>query len=1036
MFNITQNRFYSVMKLSKSKYIVCFLFLWMAVLKVSGQTPDEALTVTSKVLDQNKAPLPGVVITIQEDKSNRSVTTGMDGSFTLQTTSSDVLVFKLIGYGLVLKPALEVNQAPVILSKTLVDAGDDDNVYIPFGVRKRREITATISTLKADDLPQIPSSSLNNVFSGRLSGLAIIPNGSQQPGYDVSSFLIRGRSSYNNNQEPLVLVDGVERDFKSMDLGEIESISVLKDAGTIAWYGMYGANGVIYVKTRRGSAISTKVTFDAQAGIQQPLNIASPLDAYSYATLYNEALVNGGAAPAYNATALQAYQTGSDPYRYPNNNFVKDYIRQVAPTQRYVATVTGGNAFIKYYTLVSAYNQSGIYKGGNNPTYDGNTNFNRYNLRTNIDLHVSKSLDVSLDIGGRITNLRFPNIGTGTFLNTVYGTPANAFPVLNADGSYGGNSIFPANNPLAMLESRGVSTDLTRNLLATITATQKLESITKGLSFNVFYSYDVAGTYRYGFNQTYATVDPFAPGGPATYGTASIVSYAANTFMGNLRRNELWLGFDYDRIFGKHGIKFTTRGSRANYSTFTALDQRREGWSNRLSYNYNQRYYMDLIGTVSGSESFAPGKRYGFFPAVSAGWILSDESFMKSASGFLDLLKIRGSYGLVGNDATDNLRRFAFNDYFNRSGTGYNFGTSYTGVGGTEQRALANPNLTWEKAYKGSIGFDARLFKQTLSVSADYFSEDRKNLLTNSLLPNVLGQTLVQVNEGEASYKGFETSLNFYKKIGSVDLNLFANYTYTKSKIISINEGAGIPAYQSRVGHEVSSVIQGTGYVSSMLEAIGIFQSQAEVDASPVQRFSRTVGPGDIKYKDQNNDGVIDNLDFVNTDFNFVPKSFYGFGASVAMKGFDLNFLFQGMGGRSISIHDLVISGNATTGYINQFSVDRWSPTNPDATYPRLLVADRGNNTQNSDFWVRSGDYLRLKNIELGYSLPASFVKRLKLSQLRFYVSGLNLLTFDKLGNLDIDPELPESGYSYGTSSSGAYYPYMKIYSFGLNLKF
>ncbi|GAA4205289.1 TonB-dependent receptor [Pedobacter jeongneungensis] len=1006
------------------------------MLSVYGQKPDESLTITGKVVDQDKKPLPGVAISIQEDKTNKAVSTGTDGTFSIDASSSDVLVFNFVGYGTILKPAAEVSKGDVVLTKSLVDAGDDDLVYIPFGVRKRREVTATISTIKAENLPQIPSSSLTNVFTGRLAGLAVYPSGSQQPGYDASSFLVRGRSSYNSNQEPLVIVDGIERDFTSMDLNEIESVSVLKDAATLAWYGMYGGNGVIYVKTRRGSATSTKVSFDAQAGLQAPLQITAPLDAYSYATLYNEAAINSGGTAVYGPAALQAYQDGSDPIKYPNNNFVRDFTKKVAPTQRYVASVTGGNAFIKYYTVLSAYQQGGFYKGGNSETYDANTDFSRYNLRTNLDLHVNKNLDVALDIGGRITTLTFPNAGTGTFLTAVYSTPANAFPILNPNGSYGGTSVYQQSNPLAMLQSRGASTDLMRNMIATISARQKMDGILKGLSGEVFYAYDIAGLYRSGFAETYATAVLNADGTYSPFGTASKVNYQGNAFSGNVKKSEFWAGLDYNRTFGKHDIKFSTRVSRANLSSFGSLDVRREGWSNRLSYNFIQRYFVDVTANYSGSENFAPGKRYGFFPAASAGWIISDENFMKGSASFLDLLKIRGSYGLVGNDAIGSARRFAFNDFYSRSTTGYNFGTAFTGVSGTGQLALANPDLTWEKAYKTSLGFDARLFKQSLSISADYFYEDRKDLTTASLLPSLLGQSLIYVNEGEAEYRGFETGINYNKKIGAVNLNVFGNFTYNVSKILAINEGAGLPSYQKQLGHPISSVISpaatattGAGYISTMLISNGIFQSQAEIDASPKQMLSGSVKPGDIKYVDQNGDGLINDLDRVRTDFNFVPKAFFGFGASVSVKNFDLNFLFQGTSGRSITIQNLVNSGNANNGYLSQFSVDRWTPSNPGAPYPRLLLTDRGNNTANSDFWIRSGDYIRLKNVELGYSLSPAFIKRLKISQLRFYVGGLNLLTFDKLGDLPIDPELPESGYN-------ASYPYMKIYSLGLNLKF
>jgi TonB-linked SusC/RagA family outer membrane protein len=1025
------------MKFSKLKYIICLSVLWLCIFKVNAQAPapDQKTTIRGIVVDIDKVPLAGVHVYIQESRNDVGVTTKADGAFEFKCTTSDVLVFKKEGYLLVIKGIPEIRDGKVTLIKALIDAGDDDDVYIPFGVRKKRQVTATISNIKGDDLPQIPSSALTNVFTGRLSGLLITPNGSQQPGYDVSSFLVRGRSSYNSNQPPLILVDGAERDFNTMDVKEIESVSVFKDAATLAWYGMYAGNGIVYIKTKRGSATSTKVTFDAQGGISTPLEVAKSLDSYTYASLFNEAQINSGITPTFTATQLAAYQNpNSDPYLYPNNHYTQDFLKKTAPTQRYVTTVSGGNAFIKFYTLLSYYDQGGYYKGGYNSRYDANTDFNRINLRSNLDLHINKNLDIALNIGGRITNLRFPGAGSVTFLNTLYTLPPNAFPLVNADGTYGGTANFQQNNPLAMMSASGAYTDLTKNMIADVSAKQKMDGVLQGLSASLYYSYDVYGSYRSGFTQSYQTVDPNAAGGRITYGSNGLVNYFTNTFTGNVKKTELWAGLDYDHNFGKHGIQFSTRASEAVYATFIALDTRRDGWSNRLSYNYNQRYFVDLIGTFSGSENFMPGKRVGFFPAASAGWIISDEKFMKGVK-FLDYLKFRGSYGVVGNDALGTSRRFAFLNNYTSSGNSYNFGTSYTTANGSAENPLGNPDLTWEKAYKTSVGFDAKLFKQALSITADYFYEDRKDLLTTSLLPDVIGQTLTSVNQGEAAYKGIEANFDINKTIGKVNVKLFGNFTYNTSKILAINEGAGLPAYQKQLGHPISSVVQnttsGTSYSHLFLLSDGIFQNQAQIDAAPIQRFSRTTKPGDIKYKDVNGDGVVDNLDFVHLENNFIPKSYFGFGTKVTLVNFDLSVFFQGTLGRTITIQNVINSGSNANGYLNQFSVDRWTPTTPNADYPRLVVADRGNNTQLSDFWFKSGDYLRLKNIEWGYTVPSNLVKRLRLTELRLYVSALNLVTFDKLGSLPIDPELPESGYN-----SAYPYPYSKIYAFGLNLKF
>lgn len=993
---------------------------------VRAQTPNESITVSGKVVDQQHHPVAGANILVQEKKSG--ITTGADGAFSFEASSNDQIIFQKEGFLTVSKSAGELNKATVTLMAALIEAGDQDNVQIPFGIRKKRELTATISTVNVTELPQLPLSTLNNALTGRLSGLYIQQIGTR-PGTDDASFLIRGRSSYNNGQSPLILVDGVERDFVDMDLAEIESISVLKDAASLAWYGMAGSNGVVYVKTKRGSATSTKVTFDAQGGLQTPVNVTRPLDSYSFATLYNEAQANSGIAASYSPSVLEAYRTNSDPLLYPNNNFVKDFLKQASPVQRYVATVSGGNAFARYFTMFSFFDQAGLYKGGSNKSYDANTNFQRINFRTNLDLHINKTLDVSLDVAGRSASIRYPRDGNGGFLTAIYGTPSNAFPVLNANGSYGGSSLFRS-NPKAMLESRGNITDLTRTLLANVSLKQKLDFITPGLSLNAFYSYDVTSLYASGFTQNYEvyeyneTTDTYS-----RYGTKAILDYASSDFNGNVRRNEFWGGLDYDRTFGEHSLNVSSRVMRGVVAQPGSLLDRREQLSNRISYGFKQRYFVDLTGSYAASETFMPGKRAGFFPAISAGWIASAENFLKNAS-FLDYLKVRASYGEVGNDAISTSRRFMFNTYYNRGGTGYLFGTGYAAASNTTEAELANPDLTWETAKKADVGIDAKLFKQMISISADYFHENRIDMLTNSLMPTIIGQTSGQVNAGEAEYKGFETELNFHKKFGQFNLNIYGNYTYVKSNIIQLNQEPGLPAYQLETGFPISGVANGTAFNRRFLEAVGLFQSQAEIDAAPIQRFSGTVKPGDIRYRDINGDNLIDNFDFVQKDYSNVPTSYYGFGTSASYKGFDLRVLFQGTKGRTIQIESLVNDGTSNTGYINQFSVDRWTPaTAATARYPRLALADRGNNTQVSDYWLRSGDYLRLKHAELGYTLSTDFVKKLKVQSVRFYVSGFNLLTFDQLDGLPIDPEIPESGYINS-------YPYLRSYALGLNVKF
>jgi TonB-dependent starch-binding outer membrane protein SusC len=992
-----------------------------------AQQPGATITAIGTIVDNTQKPVEGVQIFIQEKTTGFS--TGADGKFSVECTSNDILIFKKEGFLTIQKPATIFLGENVVMTQTLIDAGDNDNVFIPFAVRKKREVSASISTIKGSALPQLPLSTLNNVLSGRLPGLYIKQTGTR-PGSDDATFLVRGRSSYNSNQEPLVLVDGVERDFVNMDINEIEGISVLKDAASLSWYGMAGANGVIYVTTKRGSPSATRISLDVQGGVQTPQNKTRPVDSYNYAMLYNQSLANDGNAPKYDQTALDGYQSGTDLYKYPNNNFADQFLKTASPVQRYVVTVSGGNAFVRYFTLLSYYNQDGLYKGANNSKYDANTNYKRFNFRTNLDIHLNKNLDVTLDVGGRVENLRYPFAGNGNFLNTIFNTPSNAFPLLNADSSYGGSADF-RNNPLAMLNEDGNITDLYRTLLATLNVTQKLDFITKGLSANVFYTYDIRSLFQSGFNQAYEVYDfnniP-SNGVVPRFGNKAPITYRNAAFSGNLRDNEFWAGLDYDRIMGQHGFKFSTRMQRAVSASPSRLDNTRVNYANRLSYHFKQKYFADVVATYSGSQSFAPGKRFGWFPAVSAGWIISDENILKPVK-LLDYLKIRGSIGLVGNDGIS-ARRYAYRDYFSRGGAQYTFGTGYNAVSNTTEVELGNPDLTWEKATKASLGFDAKLLKQSVTLSFDYFYEKRRDLLTTALLPNILGQATVSVNDGIANYKGFETALDYNKTFGKVNIKLNGNFTYAKSNIDAINEEAGLPEYQKQANFQIGGVVQGGSFIRRFLVADGLFQTQAEIDAAPVQRLSGVVRPGDIRYKDINSDGQIDNLDFIMTDYSDVPTSYYGFGSQVSFGNVDLSLQFQGIGGRTIQINDLVNSGSQVTGYINQFSKDAWVAANgTTGLYPRASISDRGNNTASSTFWLRDGDYLRLKTAEIGYTLPAGALKRMKINSCRFYVSGFNLLTFSKLNELPVDPEIPTSGY-------GSNYPYIKTFAGGVTLNF
>lgn len=964
--------------------------------------------------------LSGVSISVQEKTTE--VHSDGQGQFVISAQPGDVLVFSHDGFLTAYQYLSDDDSTfSILLDRALAAAGEDDDVPIPFGTRKRREINGAVSTLKGDRLPQVSLSSLSNVLSGQAAGLNVWQTGTL-PGRDGATVILRNRASFAGSNTPLALVDGVVRDFADMDLNEIETISVLKDAAALAWYGSRGANGALLITTKRGRADRTRFTYDVQTGVQRPTELVQPLNAYDYAVHYNQALQNDGFSPFYTDEALQGYRSGSDPFRYPDNNFVNEFISDRAFLQKHVLTASGGNSAVRYFALFSLYDQNGLYKQATNPLYDANTAYNRYNLRANLDIRVNKRLDIQLDMGGRIEDRREPGGGNANLLNTLLSYPANAYPLLNEDGSYGGSTLFRS-NPLGQLNGEGYISEVTRVLLGTLNATHKLDFITQGLSANVFYTFDIQGRYIRGRSQTYEVYERIADGSLVRYGNQTPLGYRAASFNDNNRINELWAGIDYLRSFGKHHVNGTLRYMQAIGFFAPRLDDKRQGTSGRISYNYGNRYYADLVASYTGSDSYMPGRQFGFFPAIALGWVASDDLFQ--GSRWMDYLKLRASYGLSGNTMTGEADKFPYAYLYSPSLGGYPFGTGFTSQPGAAERMLPNPYITWEKALKTDVGFDARMINNQLTLSFTYFNENRRDILTEPLYPSIIGIPTFRINDGESRMHGIEVELGLTKQFGNV--NLFANgsYTYAQNEIIRINESAGLVEYQMQRGHNIGSV---ANYDKLMLLSDGLFQSWEEIESSPVQRFSGRVAPGDIKYKDINDDGVVDQLDRVMTDYNDTPNGYYGFTVGGSYKGFDFSVFFQGVHGRTIQLQSLVMAGSSNTGFINSFSPQAWTPDHTGAPYPKLGIADRGNNTMPSDFWLRSGDYLRLKNAEIGYTLPKHLTDRLRLRSLRIFANGFNLATFKKT-DLPIDPEIPLAGYVSA-------YPYLSTLTGGINLKF
>jgi len=1002
-------------------YISIFALFSLLVNVLQAQERVTSL-ITGKVTDMNNLPVSGMTIEVQEIGTETK--TDANGQFEIPVIKGDMLVFTKDGYLTLFQDIVGIKKTLEIhVKSTITEAGENDNVYIPFGVVKKREVNGAVSTIKSSGLSHTPSSSLFNALTGQTTGFNVWQSGTL-PGRDDATFIIRNRASFAGSNVPLVLVDGVARDFSDMDLNEIESVTVLKDAASLAWYGNRGANGALLVTTKRGNAEKTRFSYDVQFGSQMPTSLTKPVDSYNFARLYNQALQNDGSQPFYTLSQLENYKSGTDLYAYPNNNFVKDFINNNALVQRHVLTASGGSKAIRYFTTLSFFDQNGLFKDAQTPLFNSNVGYQRYNLRTNLDIQVTPMLNVQLDMGGRVEDRSQPGGSSDAFLNSVFTTPANAYALLNEDGSYGGTSSFQ-NNPLAQLKSKGYSDEVTRILMGTLNATHKLDFVAKGLSVNLFYTFDIQGVFTSGRSQNYEVYERSLAGSLSRYGTATPLVYLPSAFSNNIRANELWTGFDYKNSFGKHSVNATVRYQQALIYAATKFEDKRQGVSARGSYSYDNRYYLDLVASYTGADNYMPGKQFGYFPAMSMGWVISEEKFMRNIK-FIDYLKLRGSYGMAGNNSTGESSKFPYAYLYTPSTGGYAFGSTYTWNQGGAEATYPNPNITWEKAYKTDIGFELKLLKNSLTISGTYFNENRKDILTNPLYPSIMGLNSYNINYGVTQLRGFEGMIDYTKKIGDFTLYVGANFTSAKNIILRINESAGLTDYQLQKGHNIGSI---NGYDSRlMLISDGIFQSQDDIDASPVQRFAGKVVPGDIKYKDINGDKVIDNMDRVMTDYNDTPDAFYGFKLGGMYKGFDFSILLQGVCGRTIQIRSLVLAGSNNTGYINQFSFDAWTPSNPTALYPRLGISDRGNNTANSDFWLRSGDYLRLKSVEFGYTIPSGLTDKFHIRSLRFYLNGFNLYNFIKTG-LDIDTEMNLAGFN-------SVYPYTRTISAGFNLKF
>ena len=893
-------------------------------------------------------------------------------------------------------------------------------IDVAFGKQVKRSLTSSASTIYSDELLRNTVTNVGNALSGHLSGLTVMQQ-SGEPGADMANLLIRGRNTYNVNS-PLLLVDGFETDFQQLALFEIESISVLKDAAALSLYGQKGANGAILVTTKRGQEGKTRITFNLYGGVQQPQKMPTLLNSYQYATLYNEALQNDGLPVLYSQTDLGHYQSGDDLYMYPDNNFFDQLIKTSSSLIQGDIGLKGGNKILKYFVSMNYMKNGGLYNYSEmNTGYNTQSSLNRYNLRANLDIDITDNLTAKIDIGGRLDDRHYPGRGAAEIWNGMYNTPPLSYPMLNPNGTIGGNQQY-TNNPYGLLTGSGYQSSSERNLNVSVRLKYNLNDLVKGLSAGVAGSVSnwmQAIDNRSRTFAVYALQKSAAAYSYTKIGENSALSWVTGS--GHTNRNTFEANFNYETTKGDNSLtamlvyhmdRYVVRGSH--------LFQSNQGVSGRIQYGYKNRYFAEVTSGYYGSEVFADGKRFGLFPAAALGWVASDEDFVKSSLPFVNYLKLRGSYGLTGSNTsftgisvTD---RIFFNQYYSGA-TGYAFGpTMGTTKVGRQEGRMANPNLTWDKAYKTDFSAEMTLLRH-LNFMFTWFNELRTDILTvdAASIPETLGYSNGRQpmrNGGEVKNHGYETTLEYFGSAGDLKYSVEAGIWFNRSEIIKKPDLTIYPdAYRNATGKPVGQIFG--------LEAIGYYKDAADVANYPKQMFG-IVGAGDVIYKDLNGDKVIDDNDKKPIGYSSVPEYTYSLNLSLKYRNFDFAAFFQGVANSSVMLGGYFIPFSAK-GNAYDYAFNRWTSTNQNSALPRLSTVANSNNNQSSTIWLRSSEYLKLRNLEVGYNLPANILKMMSIDNIRFFARGMNLFTKSK--EIDfIDPE--------GTTG----YPSMKSVSLGVNV--
>jgi len=999
--------------------------------KTSNQLTD--IEIRGTVRDTTGISLPGVSVLVKNN-SKIGTTTDVNGRFILDVPEGSVLSFSYTGFVTTDVKISGKEVLNIVLSAS--DSRLDEVVVVGFGTQKKISLVGAQSIVDVDELKQ-PVRSLNNSLAGRVPGIISVQR-SGEPGKDDASIWIRGISTFENSlSAPLVLVDGVPRSFSNVDPEDVASFSVLKDASATAVYGVRGANGVILISTKKGSVGKPKISFRYNEGVTSFTKLPKFADGITYMKMSNEALVTRGGVPLYSDAKIEATLNGTDPDLNPNVDWMKKLFNDMGGMRKANLNISGGSDMSQYYVGASYYNETGLYNTDALSHYDSQVSDKRYNLTANLNIKATKTTQIDLGIQGYLENGNYP----GTATNTIFEQAYYVTPVLHqpqySDGKFGDNLSNTIGNPYVLLTQTGYSSRFKNQLFSNLRVTQGMDFLTKGLSATSMFSFDarslsdMARTKR---PNTYLATGR-DKNGNLIYQTKYVSSSDFLTYSPTTsteRTIYIEAAINYNRTFGVHALSGMLNynqsdlmtGSVGNTTTsfINSLPYRYRGLAGRITYGFKDRYFLEGNFGYNGSENFLPSHRYGFFPSAGLGWLISEEPFFEPLKNLIQFAKLRATHGIVGNSNITG-RRFAYSALVTTTNNVYTFGKTFDRSLSGQDIGEYAVDVTWETATKSNIGLDLYTLGNALKLQIDLFKDNRKDIfLSRQSLPAYMGLLKNPLgNVGIIENRGVEGSMNYFKKLNNWNLQLLANLTYSKNKVIENDQPVAAYPWLEARGQKVG---QSFGYIAQ-----GLFESTAEIAASPVQ--TGNVLPGDIKFKDLNGDNKIDAYDKTAIGYGDVPEIVYGFGFSLGYKGLSLSTLFQGVGNMDIWLNGegvVPFQQGLSRGNLFNNIEDRWTVENPNpnAFYPRLGNGTINENYTQSTWWMQSGRYLRLKNIQLDYGLPKKLVSILGFKNANLFLQAVNVLTFSPFKLWDV-----ELG-----NGRGANYPNISTYSIGLNVDF